>query len=393
MPYKNRDEYDKTTDVSAETWAHIKKNHPHLPPITDITGVRREAFWRLPKGLEDVCVKTFLKDPRDAIMLSLILNILFTIVPLSILLFLYPSHWLGATTLAFKFFMWIQRFILMMHYAEHRQLFKQPYHKFGKYLLNFVMCPFLGIPPGFYRLHHVVMHHIENNVFEEDLSSTEPYQRDNFFHFLIYFYRYWTHLYFLPMYAIRKERYELAATAFFGSSVWFGSIFFGIKYYPIFTLYTLIIPALISGGALMFGNFSQHIFVHPDVATMPQDLKSNRFNCALTLQSINHIDNQYAFNDGYHITHHINSRIHWTDMPAEFLKDLDKYAENGAVVFDGLGFFDVGVNVMLGNWEKLYEHYVHLGKHKRSKEEVIKDLKYRLIPIKRDNKVTNVKSQ
>ena len=283
MPYKNRDEYDKTTDVSAETWAHIKKNHPHFPPLTDITGVRREAFLRLPKGLEDVLVKTLLKDPRDAIMISLILNILFTIVPLSILLFLYPSHWLGATTLAFKFFMWIQRFILMMHYSEHRPLFKQPYHSVGKYLLNFAVCPFLGIPPGFYRLHHVVMHHIENNVFDEDLSSTEPYQRDNFLHFLIYFFRYWTHLFLLPVYAIRKERHELAAQAFFGSSVWFSAIFLGMKWYPIFTLYTLVIPALISGGALMFGNFSQHIFVHPDVATMPQDLKSNRFNCALTL--------------------------------------------------------------------------------------------------------------
>jgi hypothetical protein len=73
----------------------------------------------------------------------------------------------------------------------------------------------------------------------------------------------------LPIYAIRKERYELAATAFFGSSVWFGAIFFGLRNYPIFTLYTLVIPGLVAGGALMFGNFSQHIFVHPDVATMP----------------------------------------------------------------------------------------------------------------------------
>lgn len=73
-------------------------------------------------------------------------------------------------------------------------------------------------------------------------------------------------------------------------------------------------------------------------------------------------------------------------MPAEFLKDLDKYAESNAVVFDGLGFFDVGLNVMLGNWDLLYEHYVHLGKEKRTKEEVIKDLKYRLVPIKRREK-------
>jgi hypothetical protein len=81
-------------------------------------------------------------------------------------------------------------------------------------------------------------------------------------------------------------------------------------------------------------------------------------------------------------------------MPAEFLNNLDKYAENKAVVFDGMGFFDVGLNIMLGNWDLLFDHYVHLGKHKRSKDEVIKDLKYRLIPIKRGvGDVTSVKAE
>jgi hypothetical protein len=48
-------------------------------------------------------------------------------------------------------------------------------------------------------------------------------------------------------------------------------------------------------------------------------------------------------------------------MPYEFLINLDKYAENQVVIFDNLGFFDVGILVMTGNWDKLYEHYVHLG--------------------------------
>jgi len=105
---------------------------------------------------------------------------------------------------------------------------------------------------------------------------------------------------------------------------------------------------------------------------------------------MNHFDNQYAFNDGYHVTHHINSRIHWTDMPYEFLINLDKYAENQVVIFDNLGFFDVGILVMTGNWDKLYEHYVHLGTQKKSRDEVVADLKLRLKPIKRSNKVINV---
>jgi hypothetical protein len=224
--------------------------------MKDITAVRRETLIRLPKFIEDYCVKTFIKDPRDAIMISLILNILFTVIPLSILLYLYPSHWLGSFTCLIKFGLWMQRFILMMHYVEHRQLFKKPYHKYGKHLLNVFMCPFLGIPPGMYRLHHVVMHHIENNVFDEDLSSTEPYQRDNFLHFLHYFAKYWACFCLLPMYAIRKERHELALTAFLGTSVWSSLIAAGLYYQYIFTLYTLVIPAIFCAFMMMFGNFS-----------------------------------------------------------------------------------------------------------------------------------------
>ena len=104
----------------------------------------------------------------------------------------------------------------MMHYAEHRPMLRKPFGFIGKLILNLI-CPFIGIPPGLYRLHHVVMHHVENNVFDEDLSSTEPYQRDNVLHFLVYYYRYWTHLILLPLYGIKKQRYDLALLSLSGT--------------------------------------------------------------------------------------------------------------------------------------------------------------------------------
>jgi len=42
-------------------------------------------------------------------------------------------------------------------------------------------------------------------------------------------------------------------------------------------------------------------------------------------------------------------------MPKDFLENLEAYAENEAICFVGLGFFDVGVHVMLGWWDKLYD--------------------------------------
>ena len=378
--------YDIIPNVSEARWKEIAEKYPHFPRNLDIVAKRKEAFLRLPSFVEDWVVENMLQDSRDAIMVSLIANILCTTVPLVVMLYKRPSHMLGAFTIAFTLFMYLQRFILMMHYAEHRKLFKRPYHNVFQYLLSYGLCVLFGIPPGMYRLHHVVMHHIENNVFNEDLSSTEPYQRDNFFHFLVYYYRYYTHMFMLPFYAIKKARYGMALTAFVGACLWIGLIVFGLSRHPVFTIWMGVVPGFVTGLALMFGNFSQHIFVHPSIATMPQKLKSYQFNCALSLQSMNHFDNQYAFNDGYHVTHHINSQVHWTDMPSQFLKNLEKYAENDAVVFDGLGFFDIGLHVFMGWWDSLAEHYVHFTKEKKSKEEVIAMLKVRLQPIERSNR-------
>jgi len=235
------------------------------------------------------------------------------------------------------------------------------------------------------------MHHIENNVFNEDLSSTEGYQRDNFFHFLIYYFRYFSHMLLLPVYAIKKGRYQMAAVSFCGAASWLVLLYVGMKMNPIYTIWAGVVPMIVTGFALMFGNFSQHIFVHPSIATMPQNLKSYEFNCALSLQSINHFDNQHAFNDGYHVTHHINSRVHWTDLASHFLNNLEKYVENDVLVFDGLGFFDIGLNVMLGRLDYLADHYVHFTKVKKSKEDIIQELKVRLKPIHRTNRLVEAK--
>merc|ERR1711957_506355 len=81
---------------------------------------------------------------------------------------------------------------------------------------------------------------------------------------------------------------------------------------------------------------------------------------------MNHFDNQVAFNDGYHITHHAKPYLHWTEMPFEFLTNLEKYAEHDPVVIDRTGFFDVGFNLIVrakfdpdGAWKWLINRFVH----------------------------------
>lgn len=47
----------------------------------------------------------------------------------------------------------------------------------------YLLAPLYGVPPGTYRLHHVIMHHVEDNKAGWDLSATEGYQRDSLAHF------------------------------------------------------------------------------------------------------------------------------------------------------------------------------------------------------------------
>eukprot|EP00894_Picocystis_sp_ML_P003519 jgi/Pico_ML_1/54036/g455.t2 len=94
----------------------------------------------------------------------------------------------------------------------------------------------------------------------------------------------------------------------------------------------------------MFGNWSQHVFIDPKA---PQNCYRMTYNC------INCADNQKTFNDGYHIIHHLNSKLHWTQLPIQFMETIEKHIEEGALVFEGIGFFDVGLAIFTGRLDWL----------------------------------------
>ena len=72
---------DVIPNVSRARRREIKENFPHFPDKKDVAAGRRESPFRLPEPFEDWIAKTLFHDPRDAIMASLIINILCTSVP------------------------------------------------------------------------------------------------------------------------------------------------------------------------------------------------------------------------------------------------------------------------------------------------------------------------
>lgn len=93
------------------------------------------------------------------------------------------------------------RFILLFHYLSHV--------KSSDALTLYsawIILPFFGLPFDTYKYHHLYMHHPENNQTPWDISTTMPYQRDNFAHFLVYWLRHAVGINFLLPYRTYMRR-------------------------------------------------------------------------------------------------------------------------------------------------------------------------------------------
>jgi fatty acid desaturase len=123
---------------------------------------------------------------------------------------------------------------------------------------------------------------------------------------------------------------------------------------------------------MMVGNWGQHAFIN---TARKNDGLSNAITC------INSGYNQRAFNDGYHVGHHLKANRHWTELPQDFLDSREKYVREGVIVFEGLDFFMVSVLLWTGQWRLLAKRYVRLDGKEHSDEEVIALLKSRVQPV------------
>ena len=97
----------------------------------DAAAPRREFLWAPPPSLAKLLAR-LLADPRDAPILWLYLNIAACSLPAVAALFAcFPAsrrplpHWLGATYLAANYVAFLARFMLSLHYSEHRRLFRR----------------------------------------------------------------------------------------------------------------------------------------------------------------------------------------------------------------------------------------------------------------------------
>lgn len=335
----------------------------------DLEAPRRE-WWVTPPKAVDMWLCNQLRDTRDAPIARMLANVLLLVLPAAGCVLALQSHWMGAVYLACNLAFMQERFVLGLHYATHRPLFRK--EAAGRCLLQSLGVLY-GLPPGVYYLHHVVMHHGEHNLFPHDLSSTAPYYRDNFAHFLVYWLRFLCAVWIeLPVYALVRARYRLALQSVASTACTMLAYWRLWLWNPTGTLWVLVLPLVVGSLVLMFGNWSQHIFINPARPASAYGYTYNSINCA---------HNQSGFNDGYHVEHHLNPRRHWSELPAAFAHKLDAYRQHEALVFHGVGFFEVGCMVFLHRYRTLASHVVPLCPALSSPLAVEQVLRARVRPI------------
>jgi fatty acid desaturase len=315
-----------------------------------------------------------LYEARDEVFVRLTLRMMVVMTAAMAALWLALSTtelpWWIAGSAYFALWGWLTPpVILMLHNTMHRPFIRRP--RWLGQAHPFLMSFFFGMPTG-YRDHHLGMHHVEDNM-PEDLSSTMRYQRDSFLHFLHYFLRFFfLAIIELPIYLWKKRRYMMARRAVLGEAVHVSVIATMMWLDLRFGLIAFLLPFCVVRFMMMAGNWGQHAFVN---TARKNDGLSNAITC------INCTYNRRAFNDGYHIGHHLKGNRHWTELPQELIDNRETYIREGAIVFEGLDFFMVSVLLWTKQWKVLAKRYVRLDGQPKSDEDVIALLKSRVRPI------------
>lgn len=335
-----------------------------LPAITDPTHQEKNehAFDRF--------FLKYIKDERDLPFVFLIMKIMLLVVPLALALFFVEgtTWWmLGGLFLVFQLY-FMGPFTLMLHNTSHNVFFNIQY-KWGNRLIPWILCPFMGQSPDTYFCHHIGMHHAENNM-EHDDSSTMPYQRDSFRDFLKYYFGFlFSGIIRLVQYFRFRQKPKFEKKVLTGEITFLLAVVFLMVINWQTTLLVFVFPLILVRFLMMSGNWAQHAFIDP---VQPDDHYKNSITC------INTSYNSRCFNDGYHIGHHLRPRLHWTEMPNDFLKNVKKYAENKALVFEGIDYHMIWTMLMLKRYDKLASHVVNIGGMYQSEEEIKEILKKRV---------------
>jgi hypothetical protein len=281
--------------------------------------------------------------------------------------------WLGVMPLYVWFFNNnITDVFALLHQSSHRRLFKKPYLWITEYV-GWFLVHFYGMQPGGFFVHHLGMHHAEENM-PLDGSSTMRFQRDSFADFLRYVGRFYINgKAEMILYLWRKRRTKLIKRFFWAEVVQKGMwLLLALVSIPAAVLLG-IVPYLALRWGLMMNNWGQHAFID-------RRDPANPYAHSVTLIQAGKRCNRYG--EGYHVAHHVKGNMPWFDMLTHLDRCPEGYIEHQSVIFSGLrGYPELWWLLMTRNHERLIDALALAGDVKLSREEARDFLLKRLEPI------------
>ncbi|KAJ3104961.1 hypothetical protein HDU97_008709 [Phlyctochytrium planicorne] len=326
-----------------------------------------QVVVRPPQNLWEKFAFNFIRDCRDLPVFNLAFRATFTLIPSAIYMIFFDFYWWWPILHVVTMLTMIQAFHLALHVTAHRPTFK---FDIMSHWIPVTLGPVFGQTLYTYYFHHIKMHHVEDNA-PSDISATIYFQRDRPLHFLYYFSRFFflvsidlSSYFFAHKQIIRGL--QCLACEYFSFTV---IITCATQFNFWGTFFSLILPFLISRFGMMSGNWVQHAFLD-----RADPLGGGLYNSITVIESHYNIN---AFNDGYHASHHLNAKRHWTEHPREFLKKRDEYIKSKAMVLKGVDYDTVWLALMLGRYDWIADWWVHLDPNTPAptKEELITFLK------------------
>jgi Fatty acid desaturase len=256
---------EKSTDFQSTVFTAWDLKDIHLPTFLDRVILQPYIQW----------AQTVVRRKTDVVFLTHTLLYLATSVPSALYLFFHFTyahaicHWIMTSW-------YCGPFSIMMHNHSHNSGVLSKQYAFFDFTIPYILQPLMGHTWNSYYYHHIKHHHCESNG-PDDISSTIRYQRDSLLHFLCYVGRFLFAIWIeLPLYFVRKKRYGMAVKQCISELTSYGFIYVMATRNFRATLFTLILPLIVTRIGLMVANWAQHAFIDEE------DPDSN-FRSSLTL--------------------------------------------------------------------------------------------------------------
>ena len=152
-----------------------------------------------------------------------------------------------------------------------------------------------------------------------------------------------------------------------GNLYYISFISFFASYSIKFSLVYIIYPFLEASFLLAIVNWSWHAFIDPENP-------KNEYVLSITI-----LDGTYnILNEDYHVVHHKYPSAHWSNHQQLYLRDIENYKKNKAIIFKNIHAFQLFIYIMLKRYDWLSDHFIDISDSYKTKDDKIEMLKSRL---------------